>query len=363
VSDIILETYRAHCESGLVSEDQAQLGVIQHLDQLRYALDERYEGAGRRLWFRAKKRPGIKGVYIWGSVGRGKTYLMDLFYEALTRPDKTRIHFYRFMQSVHKALTELQGTPNPLQQVAKRFAQEAKVLCFDEFFVSDITDAMLLSGLLHALEAEGVTLIATSNVPPSLLYRDGLQRSKFLPAIDLLERVNKVINLDHDSDYRLRALGQAKLFHFPLNDAAEASLLEIWQRLSDPTGTDQSGLVEINGRHLPVRKVSQHLIWFDFDAICGGPRSPSDYIEIAGEYATVFVSGVPELNSKLDNEARRFVSLVDEFYDRRVNLVLSAQVGILELYRGKRLTFEFERTASRLQEMQSHEYFQSPHLS
>ena len=235
--------------------------------------------------------------------------------------------------------------------------------------MSDITDAMLLSGLLHALQEEGVTLVATSNVPPSGLYRDGLQRGKFLPAISLLEQTNEVVNLNNEFDYRLRALGQAELYHYPLGDQADARLDTIWQTLDSAITREQvppassETTININGRPIVARRVSQQMIWFEFSDICGGPRSPSDYIAIGGEYATVFISSIPQFDRSSEDEARRFISLIDEFYDRRVNLICTAQVNILDLYQGDRLTFEFERTASRLQEMQSKEYFQDQHLS
>ena len=235
----ILDRYRDHCRSGVVFEDAKQIEVVRRLDALRDALDSHQ--TPKSSWFRFPRREQrpIQGLYLWGSVGRGKTFLMDLFFESLERKDKVRIHFYRFMQSVHLALAEYQGSPDPLRLVAKRFASEGRVLCFDEFFVSDITDAMLLSGLLHALQEEGVTLVATSNVPPSGLYRDGLQRGKFLPAISLLEQTNEVVNLNNEFDYRLRALGQAELYHYPLGDQADARLDSIWQTLDSAITREQ----------------------------------------------------------------------------------------------------------------------------
>ena len=365
----ILDRYIGHCRSGVVFEDAKQIEVVRRLDALRDALDSHQTPTSSWFRFPRREQRPIQGVYLWGSVGRGKTFLMDLFFESLERKDKVRIHFYRFMQSVHLALAEYQGSPDPLRLVAKRFASEGRVLCFDEFFVSDITDAMLLSGLLHALQEEGVTLVATSNVPPSGLYRDGLQRGKFLPAISLLEQTNEVVNLNNEFDYRLRALGQAELYHYPLGDQADARLDSIWQTLDSAITREQvppassETTININGRPIVARRVSQQMIWFEFSDICGGPRSASDYIAIGGEYATVFISSIPQFDRSSEDEARRFISLIDEFYDRRVNLICTAQVNILDLYQGDRLTFEFERTASRLQEMQSKEYFQDQHLS
>ncbi len=286
---------------------------------------------------------------------------MDVFYDSLPFAEKRRMHFHRFMRYTHQELRSLQGTPNPLIQVAKNFARSARVLCFDEFFVSDITDAMILAGLLDALFAEGVVLVATSNVEPKNLYKDGLQRSKFLPAIALLEQQTEIVNVDGGVDYRLRALESAELFHYPLDPAADISLAKSFAAISPDEGKDDVSL-EIEGREIFARRCGDGVVWFDFPAICEGPRSQNDYIEVAMMFQTVLISNVPIFTAKKEDAARRFISLVDEFYDHNVKLILSAETTILELYQGERLTFEFERTASRLQEMQSHDYLTHEHL-
>ena len=303
----------------------------------------------------------MKGLYFWGGVGRGKTYLMDVFFESLPFPEKQRMHFHRFMRYTHQELRSLQGTPNPLRQVAKNFALKARVLCFDEFFVSDITDAMILGGLIDALFNEGVSLVATSNVEPANLYKDGLQRRKFLPAIELLEKHTHILNVDGGVDYRLRALESAELFHFPLDAEADVSLEKSFTALSPDAGESDVSL-EIEGRPILAKRCGDGVVWFDFPEICEGPRSQNDYIEIAMMFQTVLISNVPKFTSKKEDAARRFISLVDEFYDHNVKLILSADAAIPELYAGDRLVFEFQRTESRLQEMQSTEYLGYEHL-
>ncbi len=301
------------------------------------------------------------GLYLWGGVGRGKTYLVDNFFDSLPCERKMRVHFHRFMQRVHSELTALEGEKNPLEAVADRLAAEAVVICFDEFFVTDIADAMILGGLMEALFARGVTLVATSNIAPANLYENGLQRQRFLPAIALVEKYTKVVNLDTDVDYRLRTLEQAELYHYPLDEGADESLRACFNSLAPEQGKNWER-VQINGRYLSTRCVAEGVIWFDFAELCDGPRSQNDYIEIARIYYAVLISGVPELGVDKDDQARRFVNLVDEFYDRNVKLALTAQKPLLALYQGGRLEFEFQRTQSRLQEMQSHEYLAREHM-
>ncbi|MFT4853025.1 MAG: cell division protein ZapE [Bacteroidia bacterium] len=299
-------------------------------------------------------------MYFWGGVGRGKTYLMDLFFDALPFANKQRMHFHRFMRHVHQQLQALQGEPNPLLGIADDFAAQYRVLCFDEFFVSDITDAMILAGLLDALLARGVVLVATSNVAPVNLYRDGLQRSKFLPAIALLVAKTTILNVDGGVDYRLRVLQDAEIFHSPLDAAADASLARSFKSLSPNAGRPDVSL-EIEGRNIPSRRCGDGVVWFEFSALCEGPRSQNDYIELAMQFQTVLVSNVPQFTPQHEDAARRFISLVDEFYDHNVKLIMSAAVPILALYKGERLVFEFQRTESRLQEMQSQEYLAREH--
>lgn len=311
--------------------------------------------------FRQPPRPQpLTGLYLWGGVGRGKTYLMDTFYDCLPFPEKRRMHFHRFMHSVHGQLKQVRDEQNPLKLVARDFAADARVLCFDEFFVSDITDAMILAGLLEALFEHGVTLVATSNIPPEDLYRDGLQRERFVPAIRLLQQHTRVLNVDGGTDYRLRYLEQAEIYHAPLDEAAERMLEEEFRRLAPEEGKRDCSIT-IEGRRIPVRALADDVVWFDFHAVCDGPRSQTDYIEISREFHTVFVSNVPVLDMTMENQARRFISLVDEFYDRKVKLIITAAAEPEHLYQGKRLRFEFERTISRLQEMQSRDYLARPH--
>lgn len=304
----------------------------------------------------------VRGLYFWGGVGRGKTYLMDTFYDTLPFERKMRVHFHRFMQRVHQELKTLEGQKNPLDTVAERIASEARVICFDEFFVTDITDAMILGGLFEKLFGHGVTLVATSNIVPDGLYKDGLQRARFLPAIALLNEHTEVINVDSGVDYRLRTLEQAELYHWPLDDEADKSLERSFNALQvDADHLEENTSVEVNGRPIAVRKVVDDLIWFDFKAICDGPRSQNDYIELAKEFHTVILSDIPQMSAPQDDLVRRFINLVDEFYDRHVKLIVSAEVGLDKLYSGGRLEFEFERTQSRMLEMQSTDYLALEH--
>jgi cell division protein ZapE len=342
------------------SHDSAQEHAVQLLQDLYerlIACDESRRSTVRGIWRRFKgvmPEPEI-GLYLWGGVGRGKTYLVDTFYDCLPFERKLRIHFHRFMQRVQGELANLEGEKNPLQIVADGFAEEATVICFDEFFVTDIADAMILGGLMEALFERGVTLVATSNIAPSGLYENGLQRARFLPAIDLLERYTKVVNVDAGVDYRLRALEQAELYHYPLGEAATLSLQASFKRLAPEVGKHWER-IEINGRYLSSRCIADDVVWFDFAELCDGPRSQNDYIELARIFHAVLISDVPAMGVDSDDQARRFINLVDEFYDRNVKLVITAARPLLELYSGGGLEFEFQRTISRLQEMQSHDY-------
>lgn len=306
--------------------------------------------------------PGVPGLYLWGDVGRGKTFLMDLFFETLPLERKTRIHFHRMMGDVHDRLQAIVDTEDPLDQVAVDIARQVKVLCFDEFFVSDIADAMILGRLLDGLFRRGVTLVATSNSRPADLYRNGLQREQFLPVIDLLETHTQVLELGGDTDYRLRLLQQAGTYLTPADDDADARLKHYFLEIA--SGDVVVGRVlDILGRGIRTERCAKGVAWFDFKDICDGPRSQQDYIEIARWYPTVIVSNIPVLAADQENQARRFVALVDEFYDRKVKLMVSAAAKIETLYAGPKLTFEFQRTTSRLIEMQSTAYLHAPHLS
>ena len=362
------ERYQADLLRPDFSRDAAQQNAVEHLQRL-YDRLVAAESKGQRKnalasWVEKLGRPKpvepIRGLYFWGGVGRGKTYLMDTFFESLPFSRKLRAHFHRFMQRVHRELKALAGAKNPLQLIADRLAQEARVICFDEFFVSDIADAMILGGLFEALCHRGVTFVATSNIEPDGLYKDGLQRSRFLPAIALLKRHTLVLNVDGGTDYRLRALEKAELYHVPLGAAADQLLLQNFRALAPETGmADQ--LLDIEGRAIHARYVADDVVWFDFAELCDGPRSQNDYIELARQYHAVLLGGVPQLTEQKEDQARRFINLIDEFYDRNVKLVLTAAVPLLELYTGVRLRFEFERTKSRLLEIQTHEYLAREH--
>jgi cell division protein ZapE len=344
--------------------DSAQAAAVDALDGLYKRLLARQAGnqqplARVRRWL-GSSLPPENGLYLWGGVGRGKTYLMDVFYEALPFNNKMRTHFHRFMRRVHQELAALKGQKNPLNLVAQLLADEACVICFDEFFVTDITDAMLLGMLLDALFARGVCLVATSNIAPAGLYANGLQREKFLPAIALLNRHTQVLNVDGGTDYRLRVLRQAALYFHPLTPATAEQMVAHFQRLSGAGARENPTLI-IEGRGIQAIKEWDDVVWFDFAALCDGPRSQRDYIVLAKEYHTVLLSDVPQFTPSADDQARRFVYLVDEFYDRSVKLIISAAAPIEALYAGGNLSFEFERTQSRLLEMQSQDYLASPH--
>ena len=286
---------------------------------------------------------------------------MDAFHDSLPFSKKARSHFHRFMLEVHERRGAHADEQDPLALVAADIARDARVLCFDEFFVSDIADAMILGRLTEALFDLGVTLVATSNVPPRGLYKDGLQRERFLPAIARIEQHCEVLHLDSAADYRLRALTHAEIYHSPSDAAAEKNLAEWFAELAPDAGR-KDGALDIGGRKVAARRLSQGVAWFDFAALCKTARAAADYVELARTHHTVLVSRVPQLTAEDEDAARRFIALVDEFYDRGVKLILAADPPLAALYTGKRLAFEFERTRSRLVEMQSQEYLARPHL-
>jgi len=346
-------------------KDAAQKKAVDKLQALyeNLLLDEKHRKLEASRWFNKfnkKKASVVKGLYFWGGVGRGKTYLMDNFYESLPFQNKMRVHFHRFMQRVHSELQSLDNQKNPLVIVADKLSEEARVICFDEFFVSDIGDAMILAGLMGELFERGVSLVCTSNIIPDRLYENGLQRARFIPAIDLVKLHTDVVNVDGGIDYRLRTLEQAELYHFPLDEDANVNLETYFRQLAVESGSQNLEL-EVNGRKLSAHRHSDDVVWFEFAELCDGPRSQNDYIELAREFHAVIISDIPQLNADTDDQARRFINLVDEFYDRSVKVIISAAAPIHEIYLGGKLMFEFERTQSRLLEMQSHEYLEKEH--
>jgi cell division protein ZapE len=341
--------------------DPAQESAVDALDELRQRLIERESLASPQRWFaRLRPRESVRGLYLWGGVGRGKTYLMDMFFESLPFAERRRRHFHRFMYDVHAQLAALAQTASPLEEVAKNIAREAHLLYLDELFVSDIADAMIVGGLLAALFRRGVALVATSNLPPRRLYENGLQRERFLPAIDLLERHTRVLEVDAGTDYRLRDLTSAGIYFASGAPDTVAQLRALFKKLA-AGGAPHSGTVHIEGRPIEVVREAGTAVWFEFAALCAGPRSQNDYIEIARAYQAVFLADVPQLDAEHDDEARRFIALVDELYDHGVKLIVSAAASPAQLYRGERLRLEFARAASRLIEMQSQEYLAREH--
>ncbi len=360
------ERYRDGIAGHRWESDPAQLPVIAEFDRLHAALCAPDPAAGAGLFGRLRSmlgnepRKAVPGLYLWGSVGRGKTFLMDLFVSSLAPGLALRRHFHRFMLEVHGMLRELGERQNPLDEVAERLAAKHRVLCLDEFLVSDIGDAMILAGLLDGLFARGVTLVTTSNTPPKGLYRDGLQRARFLPAIAAIETHCVVHEMVSPHDWRLRALSQASVYLVPPGAEAERSLARIFAGQAEGDIVD-GGDITLNGRPVPVRKRADRILWFDFGSLCEGPRAVADYIELARTYPAVIVSNVPQFTVYTENEAKRFVLMVDEFYDRHVKLILSAAAPITELYDGAKLRAEFGRTESRLIEMQSEDYLGRDH--
>lgn len=339
-------------------DDPAQRAVLQRLDGLRADLAAAGPVRTGPLSWLLRRRP-VNGLYLWGGVGRGKTFLADLFFESLPFEDRRRLHFHRLMRGVHDELKRRPGA-DPLPGIARDLARQARVLCIDEFAVSDIADAMILGRWLGALFDAGVTVVATSNIPPDGLYRGGLQRERFAPAIERIKSHMAVVELAGGDDYRLRALERAELYHCPLDEGADASLARAFDSLAPEPG-EHGALLEINGRRLPTRCHADGVACFGFDVLCEGPRSADDYVELAREHHSLLLSGVPVMDDHANNAARRFIALVDECYERNVKLIVSAESPPGSLYTGKRLAFEFRRTHSRLVEMQSHDYLERRH--
>lgn len=362
----VRERYERELAARHYSPDPAQTAVVERLDALRTRLlAEAQPGLiGRWLQRIRPRHNGIhdtRGIYLWGGVGRGKTWLMDLFFASVPIRARRRSHFHHFMRDVHAQLRALRGHADPLDLSARRMARHTRLLCLDELFVSDIADAMLLGGLFEALLRYGVLLVITSNSPPGELYREGLQRARFLPAIELLERELEVIALAGTEDYRLRRLRREPIYLDSHAPGTSAQLENLFKELAPEHGEGGTNL-KVSGRTLPARHRQGDVVWFDFATLCEGPRSQEDYIEIAHEYRTILLSDVPMFTQpQQDDAARRFIALVDEFYDQGVKLILSAEAAPEKLYQGERLQFEFRRTASRLVEMQTEDYLARPH--
>jgi cell division protein ZapE len=350
-----LDYYHEKVKQGVVIEDPQQIMALQHLQRIYHDLIA--ENTRRNKMTAIFRRPqSIKGLYLWGGVGIGKTFMMDCFYHTLPFTNKLRMHFHQFMQKVHNALTKYQGEKDPLQIIAKDFAREAMVLCFDEFFVSDITDAMLLGRLLKALFEQGVCLVTTSNAAPDDLYKNGLQRSQFLSAIAMIKQKTEVVHITTKVDYRLRHLKEAGVFYTPLDAAAQQNMEKSFAVLTEGEAIDTQPIM-ICGRPIEIIKRAGNVVWFDFTSICHVPRSQKDYLEIAAQYKTVFISNVPIIPPNAKDLICLFISMVDVFYDARTRLVISAQESLEQLYSRGYMILEYTRTHSRLLEMQSTDYF------
>jgi cell division protein ZapE len=340
--------------AGRLDGDAAQHLAAQHLDRLAAELEAR--ALPRPFWRRAARDP-VRGIYLWGNVGRGKTYLMDLFFDSLGFADKERAHFYRFLQRVHAELRDAAHRRDPLEDVAAALAARARVLCLDELLVEDIADAMILGGLFDALMRRGVVLVATSNRPPRDLYKEGLQRQRFLPAIRLLEQHLEILELDGGADYRARHLTGARIYLDGSDPDCDATLLSVFRGCA-PGGASGPVSLLVGGRPVAAVDTGAGVAWFEFRELCETARASDDYLELAERYHTLFIRGVPVFDSSLDDAARRFIRLVDTLYDRNVALVVSAAAEPQRLYRGERLRFDFERTSSRLLEMRSQDYLE-----
>ncbi|MFC1560450.1 cell division protein ZapE [Pseudomonadota bacterium] len=356
------QKYQSLLSQSGFEQDPAQQQSIALLDRLYEQLLLQPASGGWRSWLsRSSQSQAIRGLYFWGGVGRGKTLLMDLFYQSLTSAiNCERVHFHRFMNQIHASLRAKNNLENPLRAIARDIAARVKVLCLDEFVIIDIGDAMIMAGLLETLFAEGVVLVTTSNAAPRNLYRDGLQRARFVPAIDLLEQHCLVVELDGGQDYRLRFLQQTGLYAVPHDDASETRIRDYIEQHVAPLQSEQSEL-RVNGRSLAHHFCAGDTVWFSFSELCETTRSQNDYLELARFFNTIIVTDIRQMDSTQDDVARRFVLLIDVLYDHHVKLICSAEVRPDQLYLGSRLSFEFERTTSRLLEMQSAEYLAQAH--
>jgi cell division protein ZapE len=350
----VRQLYEAELVQRGYRSDPAQLGAVLALERCENEWVD-YKARRSNALTKLISRPPIpRGVYMHGGVGRGKSFLMDCFFQSVPLTRKTRLHFHEFMREVHRELQDLKGTVNPLDELGKRMARRFRLICFDEFHVADVTDAMILHRLLDALFANRVSIVTTSNFHPDGLYPNGLHRDRILPAIELLKSKLEVINVDAGKDYRQQTLAQIDMYHQPLGATAEAAMKRAFEQLTE--ARDEDPVMHIENRSLRALRRAGGVVWFDFATLCGGPRSQNDYLEIAARFHTVLLSNVPQMPPRLASEARRFTWLVDVLYDRRVKLILSAAVQAMELYTEGPLAHEFPRTVSRLHEMQSAEF-------
>ena len=343
------------------SLDSAQLRVLGHFQRLHDQLAQSEQVGYSLLSVFMRTRP-IRGLYLSGGVGRGKSFLMDAFFDFVPVARKSRVHFHRFMQDIHHRLRDMQGEENPLAQIAGNIAVEYRLLCLDEFHVTDIGDAMLMRNLLQGLCDQGLVLVTTSNQAPDDLYRNGLQRAQFLPAIDLLKQHLELVQVDGGVDYRLRALEKGGVFHFPADARAEAAMATTFEAIAGSPG-ERDVELDIEGRTIRALRIGPGVAWFGFEALCGGPRGQADYIELARRYHTVLISEVRGLGASEADRRRRLTWLIDEFYDRRVKLIVSADTQLSGLLQAAPGEVEVERTASRLVEMQTHQYLSEAHLA
>lgn len=364
MSQTPLSRYQEDLQDPQFSPDETQALAVKNLqrlyDELLAAKPQEPNFLLRLGLAKAAKPRPVQGLYFWGGVGRGKTYLVDTFFDCLPFERKLRMHFHRFMHRVHRERKELRNEQDPLVIIGKQLAKEARVLCFDEFVVNDVADAVILVRLMEVLIDQGVSLVATSNVEPKDLYKGGLQRDLFMPAIDMIYEFTDVVNIDSGIDYRLLFLDKAETYFCPVNDDADKGMQYNFEHLAPDAGIAKA-TIEVEGRVLTSIMRSDGVIWFDFAELCDGPRSQDDYIELARCFHSVLLSNVPILDKLKEDQARRFINLVDVLYDHNVNLIVSAEAPANELYVGSRLEFEFRRTVSRLQEMQSHDYLALSH--
>jgi cell division protein ZapE len=333
------------------SADPAQLRAVAALERCEDEWNAYKARRGNAITKLISRPPIPRGVYMHGGVGRGKSFLMDCFFQSVPLRRKTRLHFHEFMREVHRELQELKGTVNPLDELGKRIARRFRLICFDEFHVADVTDAMILHRLLLALFANRVSIVTTSNFHPDELYPHGLHRDRILPAIELLKDKLEIVGVDNGIDYRRRAMERVKLYHCPLGPDAESALTQAFEQLAEVR--DEDPVLHIEQREITARRRAGGVVWFDFRWLCGGPRSQNDYLEIASRFHTLILAGVPQMAPRMASEARRFTWLVDVLYDRRVKLIMSAEVPPEQLYLEGPLAHEFPRTVSRLNEMQS----------